>query len=805
MRNYTVFLTIGVMILLCATSSYAQQNELTLEQRMQFKQALINGDYPDNGNAIKAPFRNDVRLKTENYTQHLTPLNTGENELSTFYISDVFIDSQGRYYFKSSFSRNYALDVYDTNDNSWSQLEVGEELPANVNSFVEVGPSEVWIGTNDGLFKYNSDYVLEDSLDLNTDSMPSNIITNLHYDSNGHIWAVQESYYERVFIPEDGNYDTTYVNGGVTLFDPADKTIIARSDTMSFELQEIVSKHGIRDIAEDTDGNIWATTAVGHGIAVFAADGSSAMSYTSENSDLPDNGAILLETGWDGNMWVSLASDSTKVLASYDGNNWITYGTDVLPFSYCGAMTAGSSNQLYCIDEAVYSYDGTDWTEITDVTVKGETLKDIAFISSANGVDIFRPIGPGVFIKEGENWDYMSSHTDNGLFSNVLFTTSTDDQNGLWTSGFYGSAYFDGTDWTYYDESDGLANSYSWKIRVASDGTVWFGTTDGVSYLKDGTIETYDQYPEFFGEDIYEDRDGNMWFGSYNFYHEEFKGGILKYDGEEFTLFPADSVTIQGVNLGFAQGPDDMMYAKTIGFNSEIIRYDGEEWSTWNPDSTIFSGYTKLEVDSNHNLYFLGSDTTDGGKLFQWDGDSFSRYEVPEGCSSGAEAMEADSEDNLWIECRNIIAIFNIEEESWITHELPVNRLTFIYDITHDGEGTSWVATYYNGLFKFDTFRAVSNEEFANTTPNEFKLNQNYPNPFNPNTVISYQLPIDSRVTLKVYDILGREVATLINANRQTAGQHQISFDASHLASGMYIYRLNSDNFTATRKMMLIK
>ncbi len=96
----------------------------------------------------------------------------------------------------------------------------------------------------------------------------------------------------------------------------------------------------------------------------------------------------------------------------------------------------------------------------------------------------------------------------------------------------------------------------------------------------------------------------------------------------------------------------------------------------------------------------------------------------------------------------------------------------------------------------------VGTEEIEN--PNEFRLSQNYPNPFNPTTNISFNLPSTNNVDLKVYNLLGQEVATLING-RLNSGNHTIKFDASRLASGVYIYRLVSGEFSQTRKMMLIK
>jgi hypothetical protein len=96
--------------------------------------------------------------------------------------------------------------------------------------------------------------------------------------------------------------------------------------------------------------------------------------------------------------------------------------------------------------------------------------------------------------------------------------------------------------------------------------------------------------------------------------------------------------------------------------------------------------------------------------------------------------------------------------------------------------------------------------------PDKYELFQNYPNPFNPATTISYQLASDSKVTIKIYDLLGREVATLCN-NEQKAGYYENRFNANNYASGMYIYRLTAKSndakspfeYSSIKKMMLLK
>jgi len=89
--------------------------------------------------------------------------------------------------------------------------------------------------------------------------------------------------------------------------------------------------------------------------------------------------------------------------------------------------------------------------------------------------------------------------------------------------------------------------------------------------------------------------------------------------------------------------------------------------------------------------------------------------------------------------------------------------------------------------------------------PTEYTLSQNYPNPFNPSTRIQYALPIEGNVTLKVFNILGQEVMTLVNNQPQTSGLHEVTFNASSLPSGIYLYRLQSDGFVDVKKMILLK
>jgi Secretion system C-terminal sorting domain/Concanavalin A-like lectin/glucanases superfamily len=103
-----------------------------------------------------------------------------------------------------------------------------------------------------------------------------------------------------------------------------------------------------------------------------------------------------------------------------------------------------------------------------------------------------------------------------------------------------------------------------------------------------------------------------------------------------------------------------------------------------------------------------------------------------------------------------------------------------------------------------DCIMTNANSNYTTEVPQSFRLEQNYPNPFNPKTIINFQLSHLANVELKVYDILGKEVISLVNGKKD-AGSYSVEFDGSNFASGIYFYKLNADNFSDTKRMVLIK
>jgi len=108
------------------------------------------------------------------------------------------------------------------------------------------------------------------------------------------------------------------------------------------------------------------------------------------------------------------------------------------------------------------------------------------------------------------------------------------------------------------------------------------------------------------------------------------------------------------------------------------------------------------------------------------------------------------------------------------------------------------------GISDVGTISSITGIEETNTAPVGYILRQNYPNPFNPGTEISFSLAKSSFVTLEIYNSLGQKLATLIN-NELNSGSHKIKFNASHLSSGIYYYKIQAGEFQAVKKMLVLQ
>ncbi len=297
-----------------------------------------------------------------------------------------------------------------------------------------------------------------------------------------------------------------------------------------------------------------------------------------------------------------------------------------------------------------------------------------------------------------------------------------------------------------------------------------------------------------------------------------------------------------------------------------IAKWNGTSWSALGTGTNGTNNVVYAIAAGTSQIYAGGAFTTAGGSavshIASWNGVNWSALGNPNGVSGNVEALYAVN-DTVYVggnftsaggNSANYVAKWNTHQWTplaagvngpvyaitgsgtnlYIGGNFTTSGLVNAYDViewstadssfTTLGSGTNTTVrcivamdsdnTYYGGLFSTagdkpsyrfahysPTLTAVNEQPGI---PQSFELMQNYPNPFNPTTVISYQLANVGHVTLKVYDILGRQVATLVDGV-QSPGLHNVVFDGSKFASGVYLYRIQNGNYTRTMKMVLVK
>ena len=211
-------------------------------------------------------------------------------------------------------------------------------------------------------------------------------------------------------------------------------------------------------------------------------------------------------------------------------------------------------------------------------------------------------------------------------------------------------------------------------------------------------------------------------------------------------------------------------------------------WSNPQTAVAVFSGFSAGE-----KVY----KTTDGGA--SWTNISGNLPNIP------VNSVFISQQDDNTILAGTDLGVFLTKDNgtSWFARNngLP-NVMVADLDYRFMDEGI-FAATHGRGMFKavFSELTGVRKEE---QLPETYSLRQNYPNPFNPSTNISFYLPKDGDVRLTIYDALGREIVQLVN-ERLSAGEHNYEFNASGMASGVYIYRLSAPGFSESRKMTFMK
>ena len=402
------------------------------------------------------------------------------------------------------------------------------------------------------------------------------------------------------------------------------------------------------------------------------------------------------------------------------------------------------------------------------------------------------------------NWQLVGTFANN----EIILCVANDKNNNMLTGTLGGKIYRTldgGVTWTRINND--MTNACIWSILKTKNGHLFASTETGVfksndngnSWNKCSTYPTYDTralvsdssdniYAAAWGFGIYKSNDDGATWGLSPVANKAVKNGDKTIAMNGFTSLAITSLAVSKENELYAGNLGDGLLKSTDG---------GATWTN------CYLGY---------NFVWSVGTADDGEVLAGTYGDGL-YYSMDRG---GAWYKSTGIPNGSFIYSITVDSLNNKYVGSWLNgvYYLPGSSLT-MKPLGLDGFKVSNVAVnkqlnlIYAGtadgkIYKYVPEGATGINNQKSDIPKDYQLYQNYPNPFNPTTKIKFALPYASLVTVKVYDLLGREIKTLLNETKQP-GNYEVNFDASRLASGVYFYSIKANNFNSVKKMVFIK
>ncbi|MBI1938038.1 MAG: T9SS type A sorting domain-containing protein [Ignavibacteriales bacterium] len=282
-----------------------------------------------------------------------------------------------------------------------------------------------------------------------------------------------------------------------------------------------------------------------------------------------------------------------------------------------------------------------------------------------------------------------------------------------------------------------------------------------------------------------------------------FNNYIQAQELDPYQFFPANvgdrwEYTYAGPDLFYSIARDSI----DTKDSSRIIFYD--TWTTYNP---IKSRYPLYRIDKNYNVF--NDPLRDNRHLYKLDAKVDEWWIVMAAERTVAKVLDI-SQTYIFGKLTTVktIGFYRLAPGDTVINENSIldywEKLAYGFGKISRENGATQPLLLRGCRINGVTYGTVDVKEEPRSIPSEFILYQNYPNPFNPTTVIGYQLSVTGHVTLRVYDLLGREIATLVNKEEQV-GKYEVKFDGGGLTSGVYFYQLITNQTMKTIKMILQK
>jgi ligand-binding sensor domain-containing protein len=675
----------------------------------------------------------------------------------------------------------------------------------------------MWVGTDAGFVRININN--GETKFYNYQNLPSQKITSIAIDSKGNKWFGS-------------------VNGLIK-YDNSSYDVYRTSNSQ-------IPNNYITDISIDNKDNIWVGT--WDGIAKF--DGNEWNVFKPSNSGLPDHDIKSITIDRNNVIWIGTANSG---VVRFDGKEWSVYNTNnsILPDNLIESIIIDDEGIKWFISSSgkVTTYNDTTW-EYFQVP---DTIGKINYITfGKNGIKWLATL-LGVVKIDGVNYSVFNN-SNSTLPMNEITRITLDEKGDPWVGNDHlpltGHLHqYDGTTWISYNtnSSSSCIKDYPiLSIAIDSNNVKWITTRNGIAKYDNGSWINYNMtnsgLPSNSISEITVDIYNNKWFAS--------SVGLVKYDNHNWKYYQNDA--IQSVAI------DQKNHKWVVSYYEYFPRQGGHYWgnnllefndSTWinhtqKSNYTIGGEWKRLNSVYADDKGFIWIGTNNG--LIKYDGNNQTLFNMNNSNlpSNVINYVTIDKYDNKWIATNNGLVIYN---NSWTIFNKSNSGLPSdtVNSIVEDKNGNKWILTA-KGLAKYDnlnweTYNQSNSGLYSDQTilclaidmemnkwigaygdlieyfgdkqndfiekeimENNFYLFQNYPNPFNSSTKIRFWIKESNHVTIKIYDILGREISIIIN-NKLPAGNYETEFTANRLSSGVYFCHLYIDGLSQTIKMILLR
>ncbi len=771
----------------------------------------------------------------EEVTFQITATNDGPNNATELKIYDKLPD--GLEYI----SHTASAGTYDTSTFIWSIDELSAGASATLNITARVSLTAMMESAFDiGVAKDYNVFIIDDmyqpsadaegrvavgreavfdeftigyALRNNTDSSAVLVSGyNLTYIS-GNVYGGDVIYVHETNLPDE---NVGIINGEIrqdTLidFEEAESYLLTLSNTLK-EYQANGTTEMIYSQLSMTGTNPF--------LNIFDISGEDLSAATETVISVPNGAVVLVNIGgdnidWSGGLVVS-GTDITNVLYNFYEADSVTIhqidvtGTILAPKAHVNFISGVQNGQMIakCL-EGTAQYNNVSFVGLIPTD---SVLVNIAEVASVNEEDVDSEPGNGSESEDdyasvtlrfnsesainntGVEWELVGGSSDGTLIWVMTLDKDGYILSGNWGGGIYRSTD-DGNSWVRINET--MSVNYIWSLLV--DGEKIYAGTDNGIYVSWDNGATWEQKLSGSLEiRAMVEYDGKIYAASWG-------GGVFvsEDNGETWNGLSDDILGIPFTSIAVA--PDGSLLCGS--FDSGIWK-SGDGGASWSQREIDYRFVWSLLTDPYGNIYAgtYGNgvySSTNNGETWEKDFGVTARY-----IYNFAIDVDSNIVANSWMSGIYIGRPAG-GKGSMMWQSLGLGGMSVTTIMPGEAEGILYAATEDGSIYRTeDAVVGISSDN--ETLAKHFELKQNYPNPFNPVTTIKYSIPTNvgvethGRASLRIYNVLGEEVATLVN-QRQAPGNYSVQFNASNLPSGVYFYTLRVGDFVATKKMILLK